>query len=247
MSGHSKWANIKRTKGKNDAARGKIFTKLVKDISIAVKIGGADPDSNSKLRDAIWAAKSNNLPSDNITRTIKKASGELGSANYEEVIYEGYGPGGAAVIVYTLTDNKNRTAGDIRHTFDKYGGALGMANCVSYLFKRKGIIVIEDTDKINEDDLMMDSLEAGAEDVTNEDGLYEIVTEPADINTVKQYLEGKGYTFISSDVEMIPAAYMPLDEGKMESFKKLLNTFEESDDVQEVYHNVELTEEEDEE
>ncbi|MCK9574942.1 MAG: YebC/PmpR family DNA-binding transcriptional regulator [Clostridia bacterium] len=245
MSGHSKWANIKRTKGKNDAAKGKIFTKLVKDIAIAVKIGGADPDLNSKLRDAIFTAKVNNLPNDNINRTIKKAMGESDSSNYEEVVYEGYGPGGSAVIIYTLTDNKNRTAGEIRHTFDKYGGALGMANCVSYLFKRKGIIVIEDIPSVKEDDLMMDALEAGAEDVENDEGVYEIITDPADISTVKQYLENKNYILVSSEIEMVPAVYMPLDEAKMESFKKLLNTFEESDDVQEVYHNVELTEEED--
>ena len=187
MSGHSKWANIKATKGKNDAKRANIFTKIGREIAVAVKQGGSDPNTNSKLRDVIAKAKANNMPNDNIQRGIKKAAGELGSVNYEENIYEGYGAGGVAVIVETLTDNKNRTAGDVRHAFDKCGGSMGTSGCVSYMFDRKGVIVVEKAD-YSEDDMMMIALDAGAEDVVSDEDVFEIFTDSSDYSTVERRL-----------------------------------------------------------
>lgn len=247
MSGHSKWATIKRQKGKTDAARGKIFTKIGREIAVAVKMGGPDPSSNSKLRDVIAKAKSNNMPGDNITRSIKKASGELGAINYESITYEGYGPNGMAVIVETLTDNKNRTASDVRHIFDKSGGSMGTNGCVSYLFSNKGVIIIEKTKDMDDDEMMMTALDAGAEDFNIEDGNYEILTDPAAFSTVRENLEKAGFNFVSAQLDMIPSNYISLDEEATKKVLRMLDWFDENDDVQNVYHNAELPEEEEEE
>ena len=247
MSGHSKWATIKRQKGKTDAARGKVFTKIGREIAVAVKFGGPDPSTNSKLRDVIAKAKANNMPGDNITRSIKKASGELGSINYETITYEGYGPGGTAVIVETLTDNKNRTASDVMHIFDRSGGSMGTNGCVSYLFSNKGIIIIEKKDGMDDDEVMMAALDAGAEDFNIEDGSYEVLTDPNEFSSVREKLENAGYEFVSAEVSMIPSNYISLDEDNLKKVMRMLDSFEESDDVQNVYHNAELPEEEDEE
>ena len=238
MSGHSKWNNIKRKKEKSDAQRAKVFTKIGKEISIAIKEGGADPASNSKLRDLIAKAKSNNVPNDNIDRIIKKAAGET-DVEYEELYYEGYGPSGVAVIVYTTTDNRNRTASDMRHYFDKYGGNLGQTGCVSFMFEDKGHIVIVDEDeKINEDELMEAALEAGAEDFRGEDGVYEIFTDVSDLGAVREALESKGYTLESAEKDKIPSTYVTLsDEEDIRHMNLLLEHLEDNDDVQEVYHN----------
>ncbi|MGD9900963.1 MAG: YebC/PmpR family DNA-binding transcriptional regulator [Spirochaetales bacterium] len=238
MSGHNKWSTIKHTKGKNDAARGAIFTKIGKLITVAVKQSGADPNLNPALRDAIAKAKQNNMPNDNINRSIKRATGDLAGVSYETIIYEGYGPGGSAVIVETLTDNKNRTGGDVRHIFDRAGGSLGTTNSVSFMFDRKGIIAIEKNDTLTEDQLFEWILEAEAEDmVTSEDG-YEVITDPSKFNDVKAFLEAKGIEFVSADVEMVPQSYIDLDENKLSSFQKMLDNFEENDDIQNIYHNV---------
>ena len=244
MSGHSKWATIKRQKGKTDAARGKVFTKIGREIAVAVKMGGPDPSSNSRLRDVIAKAKANNMPGDNITRSIKKASGELGSINYESITYEGYGPGGTAVIVETLTDNKNRTASDVRHIFDRAGGSMGTNGCVSYLFSNKGVIIIEKTDKMDDDEVMMAALDAGAEDFNIEDGNYEILTDPATFSTVRENLEKAGYEFVSAQLDMLPASYIGLDDETAKKVMRMLDMFDENDDVQNVYHNAELPEDE---
>ena len=238
MSGHSKWNNIKQTKGKMDALRGKLFTKYGKSISVAVKLGGADPNSNPKLRDAIAKAKANNMPNDNITRCIKKASGESGGGNYEDITYEGYGVGGSAVIVNCLTDNKNRTAGDVRHAFDKHGGAIGSTNCVSFMFDRLGQIVIDKNCGHSEDEILEWGLEAGADDVITDDDVYTVVTSPLNFNDVREYLENKGLTFLSADVSLIPQSYVDLDDDKYAVFQKMLDELENNDDVQDVYHNV---------
>jgi len=240
MSGHSKWHNIQATKGKADNARGKIFTKIGREIAVAIKFGGADPSTNSKLRELISKAKQNNMPNDNITRSIKKASGELGNVNYEEITYEGYGIGGSALIVKCLTDNKNRTAGDVRHTFDKYGGNLGALGCVSFLFDNKGVLTIEKTDEVKEEELIDICLEADAEDVVNDGGEFEIITTPTKFLSVKEFLEGKGYTFSSTGVMMIPQRTIELSLQQQESFEKLVDALSDLDDVQDVYHNVEI-------
>ncbi len=247
MSGHSKWATIKRQKGKTDAARGKVFTKIGREIAVAVKFGGPDPSTNSKLRDVIAKAKSNNMPGDNITRSIKKASGELGAINYENITYEGYGPGGTAVIVETLTDNKNRTASDIRHIFDRSGGSMGTNGCVSYLFSNKGVIIIEKKKDMDDDEVMMAALDAGAEDFNIEEGSYEVLTDPNEFSSVRENLEKAGYEFISAEVSMIPSNYIALDEDNIKKVLRMLDSFDENDDVQNVYHNAELPEEKDEE
>ena len=247
MSGHSKWATIKRQKGKTDAARGKIFTKIGREIAVAVKMGGPDPSSNSKLRDVIAKAKSNNMPGDNITRSIKKASGELGAINYESITYEGYGPNGMAVIVETLTDNKNRTASDVRHIFDKSGGSMGTNGCVSYLFSNKGVIIIEKTKDMDDDEVMMTALDAGAEDFNIEDGNYEVLTDPGAFSSVRENLEKAGFSFVSAQLDMIPSNYISLDEEATKKVLRMLDWFDENDDVQNVYHNAELPEEEEEE
>ena len=238
MSGHSKWANIKVKKGKSDAQRGKIFTKLGRELAIAVRSGGANPDANSRLKDVIAKAKASNMPNDNIARSIKKAAGEGEGSNYEEITYEGYGPGGVAVIVDAATDNRNRTAGDIRHYFDKFGGNLGQSGSVSFMFNKKGIILIEKTSGISEDDLMMEALDAGAEDFTAEEEYFEIQTDPADFSKIREALEKKNYEFMEADVEMIPTVMTRLTDAKhIELMDKLVENLEDMDDVQNVYHN----------
>ena len=238
MSGHSKWANIKHKKEKTDAQRAKVFTKIGKEITIAVKEGGGDPNSNSKLRDLILKAKSNNVPNDNIERTIKKALGSTGE-NYEEVVYEGYGPAGIAVIVEATTDNRNRTAGNVRAYFSKYHGNMGQTGCVSYLFTEKGVIIISNEDgDIDEDKLMETALEAGAEDFASEGEVFEIYTEPDDLYAVKEALEGEGYTIASAEKDKIPSNYVTLDsEDDIKFMGLLIEKLEDDDDVMNVYHN----------
>ncbi len=246
MSGHSKWHNIQQKKGKSDAARANIFTKIGREIAVAVKQGGADPNSNSKLRDAIDKAKNNNMPNDNIARSIKKASGELNSVNYEEITYEGYGVGGTAFIVETLTDNKNRTAGDVRHLFDKFGGSMGATGCVSFMFNRKGVITVAKSD-ISEDDLMMLALEAGAEDIdTQDEEVFEVLTSSSDLQSVRDELAKNGVKILSAIVDMIPDNEVEPDESQQKTIIKMVDKFEELDDVQNVYHNAILDVEEDE-
>ncbi len=238
MSGHSKWANIKHKKEKTDAQRAKVFTKIGKEITIAVKAGGGDPASNSKLRDLILKAKSNNVPNDNIERTIKKALGAT-SENYEEIVYEGYGPAGIAVIVETTTDNRNRTAGNVRATFSKYHGNMGQTGCVSYLFEEKGVIIISNEDgDVDEDKLMETALEAGAEDFAAEGEVFEIYTVPDDLYAIKEALEGAGYTVASAEKDKIPSNYVTLDNEEDIKFMSLMiEKFEDDDDVMNVYHN----------
>ncbi len=240
MSGHSKFNNIKHTKEKMDAQRGRIFTKIGKEIAVAVKMGGADPNSNPKLYNIISKAKSNNMPNENIQRSIKKAAGELGGGNYEEITYEGYGVGGSAVIVNVLTDNKNRAAGDIRHIFDKCGGSLGSTGCVGYLFERKGVLVIEKDDKLTEDQLFEWAIESEADDVVDDGDVFEVYTQTDKFNSVKDALEGKGLKFLSANVEFVANSYIDLDENQSASFEKMIDMLEDNDDVQEVFHNVNL-------
>ncbi len=243
MSGHSKWANIKIKKGKSDAQRGKAFTKLGRELAIAVKAGGGNPDANSRLKDVIAKAKAANMPNDNIMRSIKKASGDGDGAVYEEITYEGYGPGGVAVIIDAATDNRNRTAGDIRHYFDKFGGNLGQSGSVAFLFNKKGLMLIEKDGKISEDDLMMEALDAGAEDFTSEEDYFEITTDPNDFSKVREALEKKGYEFLEADVEMIPTMTTKLADAKqIEFMDKLIENLEDMDDVQSVWHNWEQEE-----
>lgn len=242
MSGHSKWHNIQARKGKSDAARGKIFTKIGREIAVAVKTGGADPNSNAKLRDIISKAKQNNMPNDNIERSIKKASGELAGVNYEAITYEGYGVGGSAVIVECLTDNKNRTAGDVRHAFDKHGGSLGSTNCVSYLFNRKGVVVVSDVKDV--DALMMDALDEGAVDVYEDEDSCEVITEPNKHTEMQEALVKKGYNVVSADTELVPDTYVDLTDEQVGKFQRMVDALEDLDDVQEVYHNVNLPDEE---
>ncbi len=243
MSGHSKWNNIKRKKEKTDAAKAKIFTKMGREIAVVVKQGGPNPAENSKLKDVIAKAKAANVPNENIERIIKKAAGEGDANNYEELIYEGYGPGGVACIVETLTDNRNRTAGEMRHYFDKCGGNLGQAGSVSFMFDRKGQIVIEAEDR-DEDTVMMDALEAGAEDFSSEEDVFEIITAPNDLGTVRDALEEKGYTFVSAEVAYIPQTMTALtDETMCEKMEKLIDMMDENEDVQAFWHNWEMPEE----
>ena len=246
MSGHSKWANIKNKKAKGDAARANVFTKIGRELAIAVKQGGPNPDSNSRLRDVIAKAKAANMPNDNISRSIKKASGELNAVNYEEITYEGYAAGGVAVIVETLTDNKNRTAGDVRCAFDKFGGNMGNTGCVSYMFSKKGLIVV-DGEGIEEDELILLALDAGADDVKSEDGVYEIYTLPQNYTAVREDLEKKGLKILSSDIAMIPENYITPEEAAIPKIINLIDRLEENDDVQNVFHNAILPEEEEEE
>lgn len=238
MSGHSKWSNIKRKKEKTDGAKAKIFTKIGRELAVAVKEGGgSDPSSNSKLKDCIAKAKANNVPNDNIERIIKRAAGSEDGEKYESIRYEGYGPNGVAVIVETLTDNRNRTAGDIRHYFDKCGGNLGTPGCVSFMFSQKGIIAIE-KDELDEDTVMEDALECGASDFISNDEVFEIQTEPEDFSKVREELEGKSYKFLSAEIEMIPSSYTKLsDEESIAKMQKLLDLLEDNDDVQNVFHN----------
>ena len=237
MSGHSKWKNIMHKKEKTDAQRAKVFTKIGKEMAVAIREGGADPVSNSKLRDLIQKAKANNVPNDNIDRIIKKFSGD-NTVNYEEMVYEGYGPCGVAVIVEAMTDNRNRTASEVRHAFDKFGGNLGQSGCVSYLFEDKGVIVIEKDAKIDEDKLMETALEAGAEDFLTEDDCYEIYTETADVYAIKDALEAAGYTVLSAEEDKVPSNYITLDgEDDVKHMQLLLDALEDNDDVSDVYHN----------
>ncbi|MCI6693331.1 MAG: YebC/PmpR family DNA-binding transcriptional regulator [Clostridium sp.] len=241
MSGHSKWHNIQNKKGKADAKRGKIFTKLGKEIVIAVKNGGPVPDTNPKLRDVIAKAKAANMPNDTITRSIKKASGELSGVNYEKIVYEGYGPSGVAVIVETLTDNKNRSAGNVRSAFTKGGGNMGATGCVSFMFQEKGEIVIEKEDK-DEDEIMMLALDAGAEDFVSEEEVFIVTTTPEDFGTVREALEAEGIEFLEAAVKMIPDTYTEINEDDAKKFQKMLDLLDDDDDVQEVYHNAEFPE-----
>lgn len=246
MSGHSKWANIKRKKEATDAVKAKIFTKIGREITVAVKEGGADPNNNAKLRDLIAKAKSNNVPNDNIDRVIKKAAGDGDKNNYENNVYEGYGPSGVAVIVECLTDNKNRTAGDIRHYFDKFGGNLGTSGCVSFMFSQKGIIVIENEGQ-GEDKIMEDCFEAGAADFKVEDDEIEVETAPNDLSSAAETLRGLGYKVVSAEVMQIPSTYTKLeDEEAIRKMNLLLDALEDNDDVQNVYHNWDMPEEEEE-
>ena len=238
MSGHSKWHNIAAKKGKADAARGKIFTKLGRELLIAVKQGGPDPAGNSKLKDVIAKCKANNMPNDTIKNAIKKASGAGNSENYEEITYEGYGPNGVAIIVNVSTDNKNRTAADLRHVFDRAGGNLGTSGCVSYLFNKKGVIVIDkSTTNLSEDDLMLIAIDNGAEDFEVEEEVYEITTDPADFTAVREALEKEGIEFVEADVQMVPTTYIDLDEKTAERMQRLIDNLEDLDDVMDVYHN----------
>ena len=239
MSGHSKWSTIKRKKEKTDNARAKVFTKIGREIAVAVKEGGPDPASNSKLKDIIAKAKANNVPNDNIDRIIKKASGDGNGANYEEIIYEGYGPSGIAVMVETLTDNRNRTAAEMRHYFDKNKGNMGQSGCVSFMFSHCGSIVIEAED-IDEEKLMEDALEAGASDFIRDEDVFIVRTEPNDLGLVRDDLEAKGYKFVSAELEYIPSTYTKLtDEEDLKMMSRLLDMMEENDDVQDVWHNLE--------
>lgn len=240
MSGHSKWNNIKRKKEKTDSQKAKIFTKIGREIAVAVKAGGsADPSSNSRLKDIIAKAKANNVPNDNIERIIKKAAGDGNSDNFEDIVYEGYGPSGVAIIVETLTDNRNRTAADMRHYFDKYGGNMGQNGCVSFLFTRQGVIVIDrEETEADEDKMMEDALEAGAIDFITDDAVFEIRTETADLGAVRDALEEKGYSFASAEVEYVPSTYTTLtSEEDIKNMSKMLELMEEHDDVQAVWHN----------
>ena len=236
MSGHSKWHNIQAKKGKADAARGKIFTKLGRELLIAVKEGGPEPAGNSKLKAVIAKCKAANMPNDTINNAIKKASAS--NENYEEITYEGYGPNGVAVIVNASTDNKNRTAADVRHVFDKAGGNLGTSGCVSYLFNKKGVIVIDKTKvSLSEDDLMLLAIDNGAEDFASEEECYEITTDPADFTTVREALEKENIEFVQAEVQMVPTTYVELDEKGTEIMQKLIDNLEDLDDVMDVYHN----------
>lgn len=248
MAGHSKWANIKHKKGKADAQRGKIFTKIGREIALAVKEGGSDPETNGKLRDVVAKAKSNNMPNDNILRSIKKAAGETDNVVYEEITYEGYAPGGVAVIVEIVTDNRNRAASEVRHIFDKNGGALGTTGSVGYMFDFKGVLLIERDDKMDEDELMMAALEAGAEDVQGSEEGFEIHTAPSDFSSVRDELEKAGYVFVSAERQKLPQTNVDIaDEEVLQKVEKLLEMLEDNEDVMAVFHNANLPEEEDEE
>ena len=240
MSGHSKWKNIMHKKEKTDAQRASVFTKIGKEMSIAVREGGSDPGSNTRLRDLIVKAKASNVPNDNIERVIKKASG-ADAEHYEEVTYEGYGIGGVAVIVETTTDNRNRTASEVRHYFDKCGGNMGTTGCVSYLFADKGVIVIDAENVPDEEKFMEDCLECGAVDFAKEDGVFEIFTDVSELTAVRGAFAGKGYEFISADMEKIPSNYVMLDTDEQKTkMQRLLDMLEENDDVQNVWHNWEF-------
>lgn len=242
MSGHSKWHNIQAKKSKVDAKRGKIFTKIGKEIVVAVKQGGPSPETNPRLRDIIAKAKANNMANDTIERSIKKASGELNAVDYETITYEGYGPEGIAVLVEVLTDNKNRSAGNVRYAFTKQGGNMGSTGCVSFMFQSKGQIVIEKKDGLDEDELMMMALDAGAEDFESEDEVYVITTSPEDFGSVRETLESEELEFLEAEVKMVPDTYTAIDEETATKFQKMLDVLEDDDDVQNVYHNAEFPE-----
>ena len=243
MSGHNKWSTIKQKKGKNDAARAKVFTKIGRELIVAIRDGGsADPNVNSKLRDCIAKAKAANVPNDNIDRIIKKAASSNEGDNYESVTYEGYGPSGIAVIVEALTDNRNRTAGEVRHYFDKFGGNMGTPGCVGFMFSKKGVLVIEREDLgKDEDTVMEDALEAGASDFEADEDIFTIYTEPEDFGAIRDDLTQKGYEFASAEVEQVPSTYTKLeDEETKTKMQKMLDMFEDNDDIQNVWHNWEM-------
>lgn len=243
MSGHSKWHNIQAKKGKADAKKGKIFTKIGKELAISAKEGGSNPDSNSKLRDVIAKAKANNMPQDTVQRAIKKGAGELEGVSYEEINYEGYGPSGVAMIVKALTDNKNRSASSVRSAFSRHGGNLGANGCVAWMFQTKGQIVIERKEDMDEDEIMMQALDAGAEDFNAEDEVFEVITAVEDFGKVREKLEKQGFEFLSADITMIPDNTVSVDMETAEKVQKLVDKLEEDDDVQDVYHNAEFPEE----
>jgi len=241
MAGHSKWKNIAHKKGKTDAQRAKLFTKLSREIIVAVREGGPDINNNSRLKDVVAKARAGNVPQDNIKRVIEKAAGSSGGANYESISYEGYGPSGVAVIVETMTDNRNRTASDMRHYFDKYGGNLGATGCVSWSFDKKGVLVIDAEIFTDEDKVLEDALECGAEDFSSESGAHEIITAPEDFSAVRDALEARSYTYVSAEVEMVPQNYTILTEpDDVKKMERLLEMLEDNDDVQNVWHNWEM-------
>ena len=240
MSGHSKWATIKRKKAKTDNQRGKLFTKLAKEIIVAAKQGGADPDGNMRLKAAIQRAKEANIPNDNIQRAVQKGAGSAGGDNYEEIIYEGYGPSGVAVMIEILTDNRNRTAGEVRHLFSRNGGNLGESGCVSWMFDKKGLIVVEKKDTLLEDDLLMAALDAGAEDMKTEEDSYEIYTAPQDLDSVKESLLGQGIALADAEVTMMPQTTVSLTGKEAEQMIRLMDALEDHDDVQDVYANFDI-------
>ena len=243
MSGHSKWSTIKRKKGAIDAARGKIFTKLIKEVTLAARLGGGDIEGNARLRSAVLAAKEENMPKDNIERAIKKGTGELGGGvAYEEITYEGYGPAGVAVIVEVMTDNKNRTVAEIRHMFSKHGGNLGENGCVSWMFDKKGSIVI-DKKTVGEDALMEVAIEAGADDVRDQDTEWEVITDPLSFEAVKKAIDQKGWKYVDARVGLIPQNTIKLEGGKAEQMMKLMEKLEDNDDVQNVYANFDISDE----
>ena len=246
MSGHSKWANIKHKKGKADALRGKITTKISREITIAVRMGGADPTGNMKLKLALSKAKANNIPKDNIQRAIQKGAGALEGQSFEEITYEGYGPAGVAMMVSCLTDNRNRTAADVRHVFSKYGGNLGATGCVGYMFQQKGVFAVSKETGVEEDDLMMIALEAGAEDIKNEEEGFEIVTTPDTFDAVEKALADAGIEVEMAEITMIPDTMADLSAEDAERVQKMLDVLEDLDDVQDVYHNADLPEDDEE-
>lgn len=241
MSGHSKWATIKHAKGAADAKRGQLFTKFIKEISIAARMGGGDPAANPRLRTAILKARAANMPKDNIERAIKKGTGELGGASYEEKLYEGYGPGGVAILVEVLTDNNNRAAANVRNIFSKSGGNLGATGSVAYMFNRKGVIEY-DAEVVSEDEVMDVALEAGADDIVTEDGIITVTTDPANFESVLEVLQGKGYESVSAEVAMVPDMYSAVDNETATKVQKLIDRLEEDDDVQNVYTNADFPE-----
>lgn len=241
MSGHSKWSNIKHKKGKEDARRGKVFTKLTRYIMVAVREGGTDPEYNTALKAAIEKAKAENLPNDNIERAIKKAAGDLDASNFEEIVYEGYGPGGIAVLVSCLTDNRNRTASDVRHAFDKFGGNLGQTGCVSFMFDRKGVLAIEKNKSIDEEELMLKAIDLGALDFESDEFGYEIITNPEDFNDIRDALSQEGYEFTMAELAFLPQNTTVLtNDEDINNMVKLIETLEDNDDVQEIYHSWEI-------
>jgi len=243
MSGHSKWSTIKHKKGRADAQRGKMFTKFARYITVAVREGGSDPEYNATLKNAIEKAKSENMPNDNIERAIKKGAGDLEGSSYEEITYEGYGPSGIAVLVKCLTDNKNRTAADVRHAFDKYGGNLGSTGCVSFMFDRKGILIIDKEEGMDEDEIMMQAIEMGAEDFSSDGGVFEITTSIEDFAQVRDSLKEAGYKFSMSEITYIPQTETKLSsETDIKNMTKMIDALEDSDDVQEVYNNWDVPE-----
>jgi len=242
MSGHSKWSNIKNKKEKTDSQRGKIFTKIGRELSLAVRSGGPDPQVNSKLADAIAKAKANNMPNDTISRSIKKAAGEGDNAIYAEIVYEGYGPGGVAVILEIVTDNRNRIAGEVRHIFDKSGGSMGANGCVSWMFDVRGVLIVEKDKSVDEDALMMSALEAGAEDVIDSGEVYEIHTLPEQFSPVRTALETAGYAFLEAQIDRLPQNTVAVSEEHSKKISWMLEQFDDNDDVTNVYHNAEIDE-----